>query len=99
MGERAAVHSFARGVSSKFQLPQDNVDHCRPSARRYAGGMGKADLDTVLARRAAIATELAALEKLRADMEKEVEDLDVAERVLKRLAGLSQSHHVHAGQA
>lgn len=49
--------------------------------------MSKPDLDAVTARRAAVANELAALEKMRADMEAEDQDLIVAERVLKRLAG------------
>lgn len=51
--------------------------------------MSKPDLDAVTARRAAVANELAALEKMRADMEAEDQDLIVAERVLKRLAGRS----------
>lgn len=48
--------------------------------------MMKADLDTVKARRAEIASELAGLEKIRAEIEAEDQDLVVAERVLKRLA-------------
>jgi hypothetical protein len=48
--------------------------------------MSKPDLDAVTARRAAVANELAALEKMRAEMEAEDQDLLVAERVLKRLA-------------
>jgi len=51
--------------------------------------MSKPDLDAVLARREAVANELAALDKLRAEMEAEDQDLQVAERVLKRLEGLS----------
>lgn len=50
--------------------------------------MSKPDLDVVIARRQAVANELAALEKMRADMEAEDQDLMVAERVLKRLAAL-----------
>lgn len=50
--------------------------------------MNKPDLDVVMARRQAVANELAALEKMRADMEAEDQDLMVAERVLKRLASL-----------
>ncbi|MEZ5994652.1 MAG: hypothetical protein R3C25_02770 [Hyphomonadaceae bacterium] len=49
--------------------------------------MGKADLDAVTARRAEVANELAAIEKMRAEMEAEDHDLLVAERVLKRLSG------------
>jgi hypothetical protein len=48
--------------------------------------MSKPDLDAVLARRAAVANELAALDKMRAEMEAEDQDLMVAERVLSRLA-------------
>ena len=48
--------------------------------------MNKPDLDTVTARRMQIARELAGLEKLRADMEAEDNELVVAERALKRLA-------------
>ena len=48
--------------------------------------MNKPDLDTVTARRMQIARELAGLEKLRADMETEDNELVVAERALKRLA-------------
>ena len=48
--------------------------------------MSKPDLEAVLARRAAVANELAALDKLRAEMEAEDQDLLVAERVLSRLA-------------
>lgn len=48
--------------------------------------MMKADLETVKARRAEIASELAGLEKIRAEIEAEDQDLVVAERVLKRLA-------------
>jgi hypothetical protein len=48
--------------------------------------MNKPDLDVVMARRQAVANELAALEKMRAEMEAEDQDLMVAERVLKRLA-------------
>jgi len=48
--------------------------------------MTKPDLDTVAARRMQIARELAGLEKLRADMEAEDNDLVVAERALKRLS-------------
>jgi hypothetical protein len=48
--------------------------------------MSKPDLDAVTARRAAVANELAALEKMRAEMEAEDQDLIVAERVLRRLA-------------
>ena len=48
--------------------------------------MSKVDLDAVVARRAAVANELKALEKMRAEMEAEDQDLIVAERVLRRLA-------------
>jgi hypothetical protein len=48
--------------------------------------MSKADLETVIARRAAVANELKALEKMRAEMEAEDQDLIIAERVLRRLA-------------
>lgn len=48
--------------------------------------MSKVDLDAVIARRAAVANELKALEKMRAEMEVEDQDLIVAERVLRRLA-------------
>jgi hypothetical protein len=48
--------------------------------------MNKPDLDVVMARRQAVANELAALEKMRVEMEAEDQDLMVAERVLKRLA-------------
>jgi hypothetical protein len=48
--------------------------------------MNKPDLDTVTARRLQIARELAGLEKLRAEMEAEDNELLVAERALKRLA-------------
>ncbi|MGQ0532475.1 MAG: hypothetical protein ACT4OF_07270 [Caulobacteraceae bacterium] len=48
--------------------------------------MSKPDLDAVIARRAAVANELAALEKMRGEMEAEEQDLIVAERVLTRLA-------------
>lgn len=51
--------------------------------------MSKPDLDVVIARRQAVANELAALEKMRAEMEAEDQDLVVAERVLKRLAAQS----------
>jgi hypothetical protein len=51
--------------------------------------MTKPDLDVVIARRQAVANELAALEKMRAEMEAEDQDLIVAERVLKRLAAQS----------
>lgn len=51
--------------------------------------MSKPDLEAVVARRAAVANELAALAKMRAEMEAEDNDLMVAERVLKRLADLS----------
>lgn len=51
--------------------------------------MSKPDLEAVTARRTAVANELAALEKMRADMEAEDQDLQVAERVLKRLAALT----------
>jgi hypothetical protein len=57
----------------------DRLAHIRLS-------MAKPDLDAVLARRAVIASELAALDKLRTEMEAEGQELDVAERVLKRLA-------------
>lgn len=50
--------------------------------------MVKPDLDAVTMRRAALASEFAALDKLRADMEAEDQDLAVAERVLKRLVTL-----------
>lgn len=50
--------------------------------------MNKPDLDAVMARRQAVANELAALDKMRAEMEAEDQDLVVAERVLKRLASL-----------
>jgi hypothetical protein len=50
--------------------------------------MNKPDLDVVMARRQAVANELAALDKMRAEMEAEDQDLIVAERVLKRLAAL-----------
>ena len=51
--------------------------------------MEKPDLSTVTARRNQIASELAGLEKLRAEMEAEDQDLMVAERVLKRLAAIA----------
>jgi hypothetical protein len=51
--------------------------------------MSKPDLEAVLSRRQAVANELAALEKMRAEMEAEQQDLMVAERVLKRLESLS----------
>lgn len=50
--------------------------------------MDKPDLSMVTARRIQIASELAGLEKLRAEMEAEDQDLQVAERALKRLAAL-----------
>lgn len=53
--------------------------------------MNKVDLDTVMARRAEVANELAAIEKMRAEIEAEDQELSVAERVLKRLAGLQPS--------
>lgn len=48
--------------------------------------MSKPDLDTVTSRRMQIASELASLENMRAEMEAEDQDLLVAERALKRLA-------------
>ncbi len=48
--------------------------------------MSKADIDTVIARREAVANELKALEKMRVEMKAEDQDLVVAERVLRRLA-------------
>lgn len=48
--------------------------------------MNKPDLDTVTARRMQIARELESLEKLRADMQAEDNELVVAERALKRLS-------------
>jgi hypothetical protein len=54
--------------------------------------MATPDLDSVIARRAAVANELAALEKLRAEMEAEDQDLAVAERVLTRLAAIPGAH-------
>jgi hypothetical protein len=51
--------------------------------------MSKPDLEAVLLRRQAVANELVALEKMRAEMEAEDQDLMVAERVLKRLESLS----------
>ena len=48
--------------------------------------MARVDLDTVIARRASLARELASLEKLRAEIGSEDEELAVAERVLKRLS-------------
>jgi outer membrane protein TolC len=50
--------------------------------------MSKVDLDTVMARRAEVANELAAIERMRAEIEAEDQELSVAERVLKRLAGI-----------
>jgi hypothetical protein len=49
--------------------------------------MSKPDLEAVIARRMAVQNELSALEKMRAEMEAEDQDLVVAERVLQRLAG------------
>jgi hypothetical protein len=49
--------------------------------------MSKPDLEAVVARRMAVQNELTALEKMRAEMEAEDQDLVVAERVLQRLAG------------
>jgi hypothetical protein len=60
--------------------------------------MSKPDLEAVLARRAAVANELAALDKLRAEMEAEDQDLLVAERVLSRLAA-SNSNDAARGDA
>jgi hypothetical protein len=51
--------------------------------------MSKPDLETVSARRAEVANELSALDRMRAEMEAEDEELQVAERVLKRLQGLA----------
>jgi hypothetical protein len=56
--------------------------------------MNKPDLDVVMARRQAVANELAALEKMRAEMEAEDQDLIIAERVLKRLATQSVSERI-----
>lgn len=53
--------------------------------------MNKPDLDTVTARRTQIARELESIEKLRVDMETEDQELIVAERALKRLAGAHAS--------
>lgn len=55
--------------------------------------MTKPDLDVVIARRQAVANELAALEKMRSEMEAEDQDLLVAERVLKRLASQFVPEH------
>jgi hypothetical protein len=60
-------------------------------AAGYVFNMSGPDLDTVTARRAAVASELSALEKMRAEMEAEDHDLVVAERVLKRLAVLPRA--------
>lgn len=48
--------------------------------------MTKPDLDMVVARRASVVRELAEMEKLRAEMEAEDQELAVAEKVLKRLS-------------
>ena len=50
--------------------------------------MAKPDLDTVTMRRAALASEFAALDNLCAEMEREDGDLAVAERALNRLVTL-----------
>jgi hypothetical protein len=57
--------------------------------------MSKPDLEAVLARRQAVANELAALEKMRTEMEAEDQDLMVAERVLKRLESLASPERAH----
>ena len=49
--------------------------------------MSRPDLDSVLARKAMITRERVELEKLRLDLDSEEAELEVAERVLKRLAG------------
>jgi hypothetical protein len=51
--------------------------------------MSQPDLDTVIARRQSVRAEMAALDKMRRELESEDEDLVVAERVLSRLAELS----------
>ena len=61
--------------------------------------MNKPDLDTVSARRNQIARELAGLEKLRADMEAEDNELVVAERALKRLASAAGASAEEAPKA
>ena len=61
--------------------------------------MNKPDLDTVTARRMQISRELAGLEKLRADMEAEDNELVVAERALKRLASAPGAPDESASQA
>jgi hypothetical protein len=48
--------------------------------------MSQPDLDTVMARRETVKAEMAALDKMRLELEAEEHDLVVAERVLKRLA-------------
>jgi hypothetical protein len=54
--------------------------------------MSQPDLDTVKARRESVRAELAALDKMRLELEAEDGDLVVAERVLKRLAELPSAH-------
>lgn len=49
--------------------------------------MGASDLEAVTARRAAIARELAGLDLAKANLEAELNELSVTERVLDRLQG------------
>ncbi|QGZ96505.1 hypothetical protein DSM104635_03365 [Terricaulis silvestris] len=67
------------------------TSHARAIGRAPAvdifAAMSKPDLEAVIARRMAVQNELSALEKMRAEMEAEDQDLVVAERVLQRLAG------------
>lgn len=48
--------------------------------------MNKTDLEAVIERRAMLVREVAELEKLRSELEEEDRELQVAERVLRRLA-------------
>lgn len=50
--------------------------------------MGRSDLEAVAARRAAVVRELTEMELKRAELLAEDQDLEVTERVLKRLADL-----------
>lgn len=80
------MHTLA-GVFSCALFTSRALAIGRAPAVDIFAGMSKPDLEAVIARRMAVQNELTALEKMRAEMEAEDQDLVVAERVLQRLAG------------
>jgi hypothetical protein len=91
----ALLHSGMRALNrATAPRPLTTSRRVRTAPPLRNATMTTPDLKSVVERRATVARELRALEKMRTEMLAEDEELEVAERVLRRLSGLEESEEL-----